>query len=372
MKKILRTHVRSHEIGLRFHEGELQRVLGPGTHWRRRGTMDAVYDRTSVRFDDPALEVLVKDTALRALLDVVELADHERAIVFKAGRVHALLAPGLHAFWKQDEPLVIERYDVRDVRFEHSSLEQIIAHPSAKELLRVIRTDEQEDLLVFHGGQLLGHFGPGVHAFWNGAGPVTWKGVDRREQLLDVAGQEIMTSDKVTLRVNLAVTYRVTDPELALSSSNDAAQALYRAAQLALRAVVGQRSLDQLLADKDSATDELVAPLTARAKELGLALVGLGLRDVILPGDMKSILNQVIEAQKQSEANIIRRREETAAARSQANTAKLLAENPVLLRMKELEHVAQILSGSNATLVLGQGEITQQLRSIVTDALRSD
>ena len=91
--------------------------------------------------------------------------------------VTTLLAPGLHAFWKQDEPLVIERYDVRDVRFEHSSLEQIIAHPSAKELLRVIRTDEQEDLLVFHGGQLLGHFGPGVHAFWHGAGPVTWKGV---------------------------------------------------------------------------------------------------------------------------------------------------------------------------------------------------
>ena len=99
--------------------------------------------------------------------------------------------------------------------------------------------------------------------------------------------------------------------------------------------------------------------------EFGLVVRGVGLRDIILPGDMKTILNQVIEAQKQAEANLIRRREETAAARSQANTAKLLADNPVLARMKELEALTEILAGAKTTFIFGQGEVGEQIRRLV-------
>jgi hypothetical protein len=80
---------------------------------------------------------------------------------------------------------------------------------------------------------------------------------------------------------------------------------------------------------------------------------------------MKTLLNQVIAATKEAEANLIRRREETAAARSQANTAKLLAENPLLVRLKELELLKDVLSGTNTTFVLGQGDLSDQLRSLV-------
>ena len=80
---------------------------------------------------------------------------------------------------------------------------------------------------------------------------------------------------------------------------------------------------------------------------------------------MKIILNEVIVAQKQAEANLIRRREETAAARSQANTAKLLAENPVLSRMKELEALQEILRGTNATFVLGTGDLADQISGLI-------
>ena len=90
-----------------------------------------------------------------------------------------------------------------------------------------------------------------------------------------------------------------------------------------------------------------------------------GLRDIILPGDMKTILNEVIMAQKQAEANLIRRREETAAARSQANTAKLLAENPALARMKELEALQEILKGTTATFVLGSGDLAEQVSGLI-------
>ena len=81
--------------------------------------------------------------------------------------------------------------------------------------------------------------------------------VDLRETMLDIGGQEIMTADKVTLRLNAVATYRVADAHKALSAADDARQALYREAQLALRAVVGARELDQFLADKDAVAKEL-------------------------------------------------------------------------------------------------------------------
>ncbi len=107
------------------------------------------------------------------------------------------------------------------------------------------------------------------------------------------------------------------------------------------------------------------AALAARTGAFGVAVRNVGLRDIILPGDMKLLLNQVISATKEAEANLIRRREETAAARSQANTAKLLAESPQLARLKELELLKEVLAGTSATLVFGVGDLAAQVRSLV-------
>ena len=145
----------------------------------------------------------------------------------------------------------------------------------------------------------------------------------------------------------------------------DYAQSLYREAQLVLRAAVGAKSIDALLADKESIGSEVLGALVNRAAEFGVTVRSVGLRDIILPGDMKLILNQVITAQKQAEANLIKRREETAASRSQANTAKLLAENPVLARFKELEVLQEMLAGSKATFVFGQGDMLDNLRGLI-------
>lgn len=180
-----------------------------------------------------------------------------------------------------------------------------------------------------------------------------------------MAGQEIMTKDKVTLRVNLVVAYLVIDSIKAVTVVSDHSQALYREAQLVLRAAVGTRMLDALLADKESVSGEVRNALTARATDFGVVIKSVGLKDIILPGEMKTILNQVIEAEKSAQANLIRRREETAAARSQANTAKLLAENPTLARMKELEQLGEFLSGTRSTFVFGGGDMSDQLRALV-------
>lgn len=189
--------------------------------------------------------------------------------------------------------------------------------------------------------------------------------MDLREATIDVGGQEIMTADKVTLRLNAVVTYRVADARRSVCATEDAKMALYREAQLALRAVVGARDLDALLADKDVVAREVEALLARRAVELGLSVLSAGVRDVILPGDMKELMNKVTEARKAAEANLVMRREETAAARSQANTAKLLADSPVLMRLRELEALERIAAAGHLNVVLGEKGLADRVVNLL-------
>lgn len=365
-----KTRIKKHELGLWFRHGDFFRLLDPGTYWVPmfgENTVQVVATFES-QFNPRSLPLLVREPAVRERLNVIDLKDDERALVWKDGRLEAILAPGLHAYWKEPHDIDFEIVDVTKPRFEHPKLDAVLSHASAREHLRAVDVDSNERLLVFDAGELIESCGAGRHAFWTRSGRVTWKAVDLRETAIDVSGQEIMSADKVTLRLNVVVSYRVSDPVRAISVVSDFGQSIYREAQLALRAAVGGRTLETLLSDKEAVGDEVRAAITARASTFGVMVHSVGIRDVILPGEMKTILNQVIEAQKQAEANLIRRREETAAARSQANTAKLLAENPVLARMKELEALQEILRGSKSSFVFGAGDLREQIRTLITDS----
>jgi len=219
--------------------------------------------------------------------------------------------------------------------------------------------------VLFLDGAIIDTLPPGRYAFWKGVADARVVEVDLRESALEVGGQEIMTSDKVTLRLNAVVTYRVEDARKAVCTSDDAKTALYREAQLALRAVVGVRELDALLADKDVVARETEEQLRKRAAELGLAVLSTGIRDIILPGDMKDLMNKVTEARKAAEANLIFRREETAALRSQANSAKILTDNPALMRLRELETLEKVAAAGKLNIVLGEKGLTERVVNLL-------
>jgi len=358
-------HIRKHERGLHFRKGDFVRLLTPGSHRVWRGRVE-ILDTLKVRFEHPLLEQLVREPELKSALLLVDLTDTERALVWKDARLFAMLGPGRHAFWDTPHRLAIETFDISAFRLDHPRLATILQHSDALKWLDGVQAEAQEQVLLYRDGVLIDTLARGLHVYWKGTGKVRWKSLDLRELVADVAGQEIMTNDKVTLRVNLLVTWQIVDPLRSVTVVADAAQSLYRDAQLVLRAAVGTRPLDALLADKESVGNEVREALLKRTAEYGVAVRGVGLRDIILPGDMKLLLNQVIAATKEAEANLIRRREETAAARSQANTAKLLAENPQLARLKELELLQAMLAGAKATFVFGHGDIAEQVRSLVS------
>ena len=189
--------------------------------------------------------------------------------------------------------------------------------------------------------------------------------VDLRQTTLVLQGQEMMTLDKVTLRLTSVATLRVKDPVAAILKVEDYEKRLYSDVQLALRDHVGALELDALLASKSRLGERILEEVKLGADGYGVEVINVGLRDIVLPGEMKAILNQVMEARKKAEASNIERREETASTRSLANTAQLLEKNPTLMRLKELEVLERIASKAS-NLNLGTDLLTlfkQLLRS---------
>jgi regulator of protease activity HflC (stomatin/prohibitin superfamily) len=229
--------------------------------------------------------------------------------------------------------------------------------------------DNHVGLLIVDGA-LVQTLKPGLHVYWKFNRTVKVEQVDLRVQAMEVSGQEILTKDKVSLRVNLSASYQITDPVKARSSLTDFADHLYRELQFALRQVIGTRTLDALLGNKDELDRAVHDAVRAKVGEHGIDVRSVGVKDVILPGEMKNILNQVVEAEKAAQANVIKRREETAATRSLLNTARLMEDNPTLLRLKELEVLEKVTEKVDKLTVFGG--LDGVLKDTVRINVRSD
>ncbi len=365
LKRIL---IRSYEKGLLFRDREFQAVLDAGKYWFVDPLNKVRVDIVSMRAPwlvHEDLDVLIKAGVLADTAVVLDLKDYERALVWVDNRFARVLGPGQYALWKTLRDIQIEVVDARTVRFEHADANVIRNAPGTGELLNVAFVEQGYVGVLFQDGKYKDTFKPGQYLFWKGVGKVKCYHVDMRETIVDISGQEIMTADKVTLRINAMVTCKVVDAKVYTMAAEDARQALYREAQLALRAVIGTCELDKLLSEKEAVAAALEQVLRGRAADLGLAIIDLGIRDVILPGEMKALMNKVIEARKAADANLITRREETAAMRSQANTARILENNPTLMRLRELDVLEKIAEKSKLNVVLGEKGLADRMVNLL-------
>jgi len=364
----IRQFIRQTDRGLLFYRDEFVGLIGPGQftklnvfgHYRLE-----VVDRRSLWFIHPQLDQLIKQKAILSELGVIDLKDYERALVWIEGRFHAILPPGRYAYWLGVKEVRVEVIDARTPRFEHEQFDTITRGTGADRQLTVYTVEPEEVGVLFVQGKIVGTLTPGRHAFWTGLQAVKVSTFGTREAVLDIPGQEILTSDKVTLRLNAVVSYRIADPLKAITQIDDPQQSLYRETQLALRTVIGNRELDVLLADKEAVGQELAALVRQRAAGFGVAVEAIGIRDLILPGEMRELFNKVIEAHKAAEANLIARREETAALRHQANAAKMLAENPTLLRLRELETLEKVAAHGELKIILGEKGLTERVMNML-------
>jgi regulator of protease activity HflC (stomatin/prohibitin superfamily) len=365
---IRRMKILPHERGLLFREGAPIAVLRPGAHWMFDPLLKLRLQVASTRnpwLAHKDLDLIVKAGILGEEATVVDLKDSERALVWIDGRFASILDKGLYVLWNVDRTVRVEIVDARAMQLVHADLPAILRNDRAATLLEPFNVEPGHAGLWFRDGAHQATLAPGTYAFWKNSGKLKLYDVDMRELVLDISGQDIMTADKVTLRLNALVGYKVTDALRSVMEVDGAGQALYRAAQLALREAVGAKELDALLVGKEALAGELAERIAPRAADLGLGIVTSGIRDIILPGDMKELMNRVTEAKKAAEASLITRREETAAMRMQANTAKILESSPTLMKLKELEVLEKVADKANLTVVLGEGGLASHVMKLL-------
>jgi regulator of protease activity HflC (stomatin/prohibitin superfamily) len=344
--------VAENQRGLLVKDGRLIRVLDPGRHvlwdWGNRLRVEIVSARGL--FAGEWAEVIEKlhPELAQQLIQIVRPAEGQVAIVSIDGKASLIVRPGQAVrVWKVLNDVQVTFYDI-DARPRLDKAELVafekadVATAGALTPIAIVSVGSAQAGLVFFDGELVETLKPGRYGYWQVGRIVTSKTLDTRPLPLEVTAQEILTKDRVSLRVTLTSFVQVDDVEKAALSTPDYQQHVYKLVQFAVREAVGGRTLDELLNDRESVDAQIVRHVREQLGDIGVSVTELGVKDVILPGEMRELINKVVEAEKVAQANLIRRREETAATRSLLNTAKLMEDNPTLLRLKELEALERV------------------------------
>src|SRR5262245_30559617 len=354
MRKFLtfKVVVKDDERAFLARDGRFERLLAPGrfTAFDPYGHLTAEVVkvvRAEIAADRALLFAKTHPSVAAEHLEIVQAGPTEVAIVsFDGEPKHLVLPNTTRAFWKTLTKVDVERIDAGgEVRVAKRHLDKLDLARTPLVVHGLVEAHEAG--LLFVDGKLTERLPAGRHAFWTVGRTVKIAKVDTRPTPLEVTAQEILTKDRVGIRVTLTAFTRVVDAEKAALAAGDVSGTVYRLVQFAIREAVATRTLDEILAARDTIDREVRAYVAERAASLGVEIGEIGVKDVILPGDVRELLNKVVEAERTAKANLIRRQEETAATRSLLNTARLMEDNPLLLRLKELESIERLVEKVN-------------------------
>ena len=361
------------EIGLLYVQNNFVRPLESGEYAFWSVNRDIVVRTLSRIIPNPDFhleDVLIEKHPdfVIAYCETVQLQEWQVAIVRYLGKVIAILPPtSRKLFWQGVEVEVIDISN--DAKLPANLVSELLA--GSQEVLLLCRSSlhirevpAQHIGLLYVNQEFQAQLQPGVHAWWLFGRSFQTEVFDLRLQNIEVSGQDILSKDKVPLRLNLTAGFRIQDALRAKNGLSNVADFLYKELQFALRAAVGEQTLDALLENKGAIDTSISEYIRAKTADYGIEVDSVGVKDIILPGEIKTILSKVVEAEKSAQANVVRRREETAATRSMLNTAKVMEDNPVALRLKELEVLERIAEKIDRIQVNGS------LDSILTELIR--
>lgn len=357
--------INQNERGFLFKNGTYNRMLEPG-----KNTVRTYLGETFVRLplDKPVkvpgtdTEILMGDQEFAKNVVKIDVPDGHVAVRFEDGRVAGAHDTGKYFYFNYYKNITYGLFDTSKTEIEGLTPEQISRLPKELYLKAVI--GEGETGLLFLDGKFSRALKAGAYYFWNTKTATAIEKVDLRSQELEINGQEILTADKVTLRVNFVTSYRITDAVKITSEIKNYKERIYTVTQLALREYIGKFRFDELLEQKDNIASVVLERLQTKTQELCVEFTAAGLKDIILPGEIRDIMNTVLIAEKTAQANVIARREEVASTRSLLNTAKLLDENATLYKLKELEYLERICD-KVGSISVGGGNLLSELQKIM-------
>jgi regulator of protease activity HflC (stomatin/prohibitin superfamily) len=186
--------------------------------------------------------------------------------------------------------------------------------------------------LLYRNGKFRRILAPGRHWFFR-----LWESVakvDVREETVTIPGQEVLSADNVSVKTSLALRFRVADPALAVNRMARYRDALYQAAQVAARNIIGSLEVEELLVKRMEIGKRMLEDCRPEARGMGIELLTADIKDVMFPGELKNIFAQVVNARKEGQAALERARGESAALRNLANAARLFDDNPNLRHLR--------------------------------------
>jgi regulator of protease activity HflC (stomatin/prohibitin superfamily) len=362
-----RIKVEAYKVAIVLKDGKFVKLLGEGTYWFWNEEV-IVYNMTAPFVPPINMNILLQYPAITNALHVVDVKENEIVLQYENGFYKNMLTTGRYAYWKGLINYEFVRINLDNYEIDSNVDKAVLLKTALSGSVRAFVVESYEQGLMFVDGKFNRKLGAGTYYFWKNATTIEIKKADTRLMQMEISGQEILTKDKANIRVNFYTQYKVTDIEKALLENKEYDKQMYTMIQLALREYIGGFTLDEMLEKKENISAYIIESLMEKTNGLGVEITNAGIRDLILPGDMKDIMNQVLIAEKKAQANTIMRREETASTRSLLNTAKLMEENEMLMRLKEMEYVEKIADKINNISVGGGGAILEQMRQLFVPA----
>jgi regulator of protease activity HflC (stomatin/prohibitin superfamily) len=362
MKKVT---VKHNQLALVSKNNELLRVLTAGNYYFFKSEVIEVFDINDVIESTVfTAEQLCVQPLLIPYIQVVKVATHQVATVSNSYMMIGVHTHGIYIYNAQAmlQFALIDIYTNKPIDTQQALL--ALGTPLEPYLQNIV-VPYGNQALLFINNVYQHTLQAGTYYYYRNNNTLHIVLVDMRQKSTEISGQEILTADKVSLRINAIATYTIVDAYKAKILNNEAEKQVYYIIQMLLREHIGTNTLYQLLTDKQSISELINKELQAKVMDFGIQLQHCGIRDVILPGDVKDILNKVLIAEKKAEANAITRREETAATRSLLNTAKLMEDNAMLYKLKEMEYVERIAEKVSHIQLNGQGNVLAQLKDVL-------
>lgn len=363
--KIMKTIINENQRGLLFKNGQFIKPLNPGRYNSRfHKTIEVLSVNEPISSSYATLDTLLKNSDIQQSSTHIHVHDEELALHYINGQFHEVLPTGQYAFWNIYDQHTFEMIDIRDCHI-NNDIPQYIFSKIPTQYYTQINVMYYEKARLFFDNQFVQLLDGGTYYFWKNKTRIDYEIIDTRLTQMNIIGQEILTQDKVSLRITFVCYYKICDYIKLFEEINDFKEQIRILAQLIMREFIGQYKLDDLLENKEVISQEIFYKLKEKAKDYYIEISEAGIKDIILPGEMRNIMNTVLIAQKKAQANVITRREEVASTRSLLNTAKLMEENKILYKLKELEYLERICENVGEINVSGGEQLLQQLSKIL-------
>ena len=362
MKKLA---INNQEIGIYIKNNEIEKVYTKGNYWM---LFNKNIEKLNINeiIDEKYHVMFLENETLKSMVDFIEVLHNEVLIVYKNNQSYDSFYNKNVMIWKNSS-------QIKAVKFDLNSTDEI-KNLSKREMdilrkagaIRIISIPSYHEGILFKDNEFNSVLKSGEYKFYNNEAKISMVSFDTRPQTIEISGQEILTKDKAQLRINFMVQYQITDLLNAYQSNKDFEKMFYQAIQLGLREFIGNMNFDDLMSDKNSVTNYIIQKYQAQFQEIGLKLIDAGMKDIILPGEIREIMNRVLIAEKTAQANSITRREETASTRSLLNTAKLMEENETLWKLKEMEYIEKIADKVGEISISGGSNVLNELKTMFT------